>query len=93
MNDATKKAIWIACISVIVGGIYKNLTDVNVTVNYSKIHNEQIKELQIDVKDLKRELKVMPDYYVTRREFQITIDNLNKTLEKTNIALDKLIVK
>lgn len=93
MNDATKKAIWIACISVIVGGIYKNLTDVNATVNYSKIHNEQIKELQIDVKDLKRELKVMPDYYVTRREFQITIDNLNKTLEKTNIALDKLIVK
>lgn len=93
MNTIVRNTIITGAIGLVIGAIGKNFSDISETAYYSKLHNREIEEMKEQIKELEREHKSLPDIYVTRREFQIVIENLNNTLEKNNNTLEKLAEK
>lgn len=90
MSNTIKNSIIGAVITLIISAFGKAFYDISENTYYSKSHHMAIKELKNTIKEIQYEQKSMPDLYVTRREFQIVIDNLNNTLEKNNKTLEKL---
>ena len=90
MSKTIKNSIIGAVITLIISAFGKAFYDISENTYYSKFNHSEIKELKDKIKEIQYEQKSMPDLYVTRREFQIVIDNLNKKLEKSNKTLERL---
>lgn len=90
MTNIVRNTLITGAIGLVIGAFGKSFSDISDNTYFSKLHHQEIKEIKDAIKEVQREQKSLPDIYVTRREFQIVIENLNSTLEKNNATLEKL---
>lgn len=90
MTNIVKNTLITGATGLVIGAFGKSFSDISDNTHLSKLHHQEIREIKDAIKELQREQKSLPDIYVTRREFQIVIENLNSTLEKNNAMLEKL---
>ena len=90
MTTFVRNTIIGGVLGLVIGAIGKNFNDIADNTYFSKLHHQEIENIKKDIRELEYAQKSMPDIYVTRREFQIVIENLNHTLDKNNATLEKL---
>lgn len=90
MTNIVRNTLITGAIGLVIGAFGKSFSDISDNTHFRKLHHKEIQEIKDSIKEIQREQKSLPDIYVTRREFQIIIENLNSTLEKNNATLEKL---